>query len=92
MNLETQTHIRINAVQDVPYSRLKSRACGPHFVKQKTEIPFFSPVSPEVFLKQKRSGIQNVLQPAETCAAGHTEKNADTFFMCLRFPDSIPAD
>ena len=29
-----QTYIRINAAQDVPYSRLKSRACGPHFVKR----------------------------------------------------------
>ena len=33
MYLEAQTYIRINAAQDVPYSRLKSRACGTYFVK-----------------------------------------------------------
>ena len=32
MYLEMQTYIRINAKQGVPYSRLKSRACGTYLV------------------------------------------------------------
>lgn len=33
MYLETQTYVRINTEQGLPYSRLKSQACGTHFVK-----------------------------------------------------------
>ena len=60
MYLETQTYIRINAKQGVPYSRLKSRACGTYLVnipygQLRGKLEYLCELNGIVFVKQEES-------------------------------------